>query len=134
MGNTHQSETKNTTSPITNSKSSPIKISSTRPPTFNVEALINAQKAALSSSLLQQQQFEQQQAKALTASGPSCSKPLPETPTRSRHDSGSTDSGGDALKQMLVRGKECTPSRLPLTLFKRLFQQRRRMSSCPNCP
>ena len=96
----HQSDTKSTTT--SNSKSSPIKISSARPPTFNVEALINAQKAALSSSLLQQQQqqFEQQQAKASSASGQSCqTKPLPETPTRSRHDSGSTSSsGGDAEK------------------------------------
>ena len=75
--NTHKPDNKQSSS-----KSSPIKATAARPPAFNVEALMNAQKAALSSSLLQQH---------AQASG---SKTPPETPTRSRHDSGSTSSSG----------------------------------------
>jgi len=76
----------------TQSKSSPIKPTS-RPPAFNVEALMNAQKAALL-----------QQSVASSSSSPSSSKTPPQTPTtsRTRHDSGSTstsDGDNDKAKQ-----------------------------------
>ena len=79
-------------------KPSPIKSANNRPPAFNVEALMNAQKAALSSTLLQKQAA----AAGVTASSPVKTSPV--SSSRARHDSGSGSScagdiTGDKNKQ-----------------------------------
>jgi len=87
-------------------KSSPIKASSgpTRPPVFNVEALMNAQKVLSSTNILQSPTRRN-----ITGSSASA---LPTTPTRVRNDSGSTSSsGGEADKAKQRNYKNMTRER-----------------------
>ena len=82
--------------PVQSKSSSPAK---SKAPAFNVEALMNAQKAAaLSSSLLQK---------------PSVSSSPSKTPSRARHDSGSSsmEDGGDADKNKQRNYKNMTRER-----------------------
>ena len=91
---------------VDKTKSSPIKASGgpTRPPVFNVEALMNAQKVLSSTNILQSPTRRN-----LTGSPAS---PGPATPTRVRNDSGSTSSsGGEADKAKQRNYKNMTRER-----------------------
>ena len=91
---------------VDKTKSSPIKASGgpARPPVFNVEALMNAQKVLSSTNILQSPTRRN-----LTGSPAS---PGPSTPTRVRNDSGSTSSsGGEADKAKQRNYKNMTRER-----------------------
>jgi len=91
---------------VDKTKSSPIKaqVGPTRPPVFNVEALMKAQKVLSSTNILQSPTR-----RSLTGSPAS---PGPTTPTRVRNDSGSTSSsGGEADKAKQRNYKNMTRER-----------------------
>lgn len=94
----------NTGSGVDKTKSSPIKahICPARPPVFNVEALMNAQKVLSSTNILQ----------SPTAATGATGATTPTTPTRVRNDSGSTSSsGGEADKAKQRNYKNMTRER-----------------------